>query len=136
MTRVLPGAVNGKMIGLAQTSTIAYVIDGGGSAISTGIAGFIPIDFDCEIQEVELLGDQSGSIQVDIWKDTYANFAPTDADSITASAVPAISAATKSQDSTLTGWTTTVSAGDILTFNVDSCATITRCTVKLKVKRT
>ncbi|GAI37997.1 unnamed protein product [marine sediment metagenome] len=79
--------------------------------------------------------DQTGSIVVDIWKDTYANFPPTDADSITASAPPTISTAQKSQDSTLAGWTTSIAAGDILAFNVDSCTTITRVTISLKVAK-
>ena len=43
--------------------------------------------------------------------------------------------AQKSQDSTLTGWTTAVAAGDILAFNVDSTATITRVTISLKVEK-
>jgi hypothetical protein len=82
-----------------------------------------------------LLADQSGSIVVDIWKDSYANFPPTDADSITASAVPTLSTADKSQDATLTGWTTSVSAGDTLRFNVDSATTVTRVSVLLKVTK-
>ena len=83
-----------------------------------------------------LLADASGSIAVDIWKDTYANFPPTDADSITASAVPTITSATKSEDSTLTGWTTSITAGDILRFNVDSITTCKRVTLVLDVTRT
>jgi len=119
-----------------RTATIAFVIDGGGSAIATGIHGDLSIDFACTIQGVRLLADQSGSIVVDIWKDTYANFPPTDADSITASAVPTISTATKDEDTTLTGWTTSISAGDILRFNVDSVTTIERVTVSLDVVKT
>lgn len=117
-------------------SAINFVIDGGGSAITTGEKGFVQIPFNCTIEEVTLLADQSGSIVVDIWKDTYANFPATDADSITASAVPTISSATKSQDSTLTGWTTSITAGDHLAFNVDSATTVERVTVVLQVKRT
>ena len=118
------------------TSSINFVIDGGGSAITTGVKGFIQVDFACTINSVTLLADQSGSIVVDIWKDTYANYPPADADSITASAVPTISAATKSTDATLTGWTTSIAAGDVLGFNVDSITTCTRVTVALKVTRT
>jgi len=83
-----------------------------------------------------LLADQTGSIVIDIWKDTYANFPPTDGDSITASAPPTITTALKSQDSTLTGWTTTIAANSILRINVDSCTTITRATLFLNVTRT
>ena len=112
---------------------IEFVIDGGGSAITTGVKGYLEIPFACTINRVTLLADQSGSIVVDVWKDTYANYPPVDADSITASAVPTISSATKDQDATLTGWTTAISAGDILGFNVDSITTCQRVTISLKV---
>lgn len=114
---------------------IPFVIDGGGSAITTGVKGFIEIPFAGTIVAVRQLADQSGSIVVDIWKDTYANYPPTVADTITASAKPTISSATKSQDTTLTGWTTAVAAGDILGFNVDSASTVTRVTVSLTIRR-
>lgn len=114
---------------------ITFVIDGGGSAITTGQKGHLEIPFACTIQQVTMEADQSGSIVVDIWKDIYANFPPTDADSITAAAPPTISAAQKSQDSTLTGWTTSIAAGDILAFNCDSCTSITRLTISLKVAK-
>lgn len=121
---------------LSGIMAIEFIIDGGGSALTTGIKGDLEIPFACTIQQVSMLADQSGSVVVDIWKDTYANFPPVDADSITASAPPTISSTTKSQDSTLTGWTTTVAAGDILRFNVDSITTIERVVVSLKVIKT
>lgn len=115
---------------------INFIIDGGGSAITTGVKGYIEIPFAMTIQGVTLLADQSGSIVVDIWKDSYANFPPLNADTITASAVPTISTAVKSQDLTLTGWTTAVVAGDILGFNVDSITSIQRVTIALRGKKT
>lgn len=114
---------------------IPFVIDGGGSAITTGIKGDLEVPFNCTINSVTLLADQTGSIVIDIWKDTYANYPPVDADSITASAVPTISANLKAQDNTLTGWTTSITAGQTLRFNVDSASTITRVTVSLKVTK-
>ena len=116
-------------------ASLTFIIDGGGSAITTGQKGHLEIPFAGTIKQVTMLADASGSIVVDIWKDTYANFPPTDADSITAAAPPTIAAAQKSQDATLTGWTTAIAAGDILAFNVDSCATITRVTISLKVEK-
>jgi hypothetical protein len=118
-----------------EISAIEFVIDGGGVAITTGVKGFIEIPFAGTIQAVTLLADQSGSIVVDIWKDVYANYPPTDADTITSATPPTITTATKAQDSTLTSWTTTVTVGDIIGFNVDSCTTITRLTVSIKVKK-
>ena len=121
-------------LGLDQYEFL-YVIDGGGATITTGIKGDLPIPFACTINKVTALADQSGSIVVDIWKDTYANFPPVDADSITASAPVTISTATKSQDSTLTGWTTSLASGDTLRFNVDSVTSHTRVTIAIQVTR-
>lgn len=125
---------------LVSTSTIPFIIDGGGVTITTGLKGYIQVDFDCEIQSATLLGDQSGSIVVDIWRTTYASFdpptTPADGNSITSSTPPTISTAKKSTDSTLTSWTTTISAGDILAFNVDSVTSMTRVTLALQVLRT
>lgn len=115
------------------TQTLTFVIDGGGSAISTGSKGFLEVPFDCTINRATLLADQSGSIVVDIKKSTYSGFPTTS--SICASAKPTLSSVQKSQDATLTGWTTTVTAGDVLEFNVDSATTVTRVTVSLRVTK-
>lgn len=120
----------------SMIASITFIIDGGGSAITTGIKGDLEIPFNCTINRVTLLADQSGSIVIDIWKDTYANYPPTVADTIVASAKPTITTATKAQDSTLTGWTTSVIAGDTLRFNVDSITTLTRVVLSLKVTKT
>jgi len=116
-------------------SVATFIIDGGGTAITTGIKGDLYVPFDCTITEWTLLADQSGSIVIDIWKDTYANYPPVVADTITASAKPTISAAAKGQSSTLTGWTTAIAAGSTLRFNVDSITTLTRATLALKITR-
>lgn len=117
------------------TATLFYVIDGGGSAITTGVKGDLRIPFGCTITAAEALADQSGSIVVDIWKDTLANYPPTDADSITASAPVTLSSAAKSENTTLTGWTKSIAAGDCLRFNVDSASTVQRVTIMLKVTK-
>ncbi len=116
-----------------RTGTISYVIDGGGSVITTGVKGDLSIPFNCTITAVTLLADQSGSIVVDIWKDVYGSYPPVVGDSITASAKPTISSTTKYTDSTLTGWTTTITAGDTLRFNIDSITTISRVTLSLTI---
>jgi hypothetical protein len=118
-----------------SAASIEFLIDGGGAVIAAGVKGYIEVPFACTISAVRLLADVSGSIVVDIWKDTYANYPPVNADSITASATPTISSAIKSQDTTLTGWTTAIAAGDILAFNVDSATSITKLTVSLTVTR-
>jgi len=126
---------NLRMTANQRTGCITYVIDGGGSAITTGIKGDFRVPAACTITGVTALADQTGSVAVDIWKDTLANFPPTDADTITAAAPVTISAATNSENTTLTGWTTALAAGDILRFNVDSVATIQRLTIELRVTK-
>lgn len=124
-----------------KKATIYYEISGGGSTITTGLKGYMQIDFDCTITANTVLLDQSGSIIINIWKCTYAQFDagsthPVAGDKITASAPPTVAATTKSTDSTLTGWTTSISAGDILAFNVDSITTATRAELMLTVTKT
>jgi hypothetical protein len=118
-----------------ESASVSFVLDGGGSAISTGIKGHIEVPFDCEIVAARLFADQTGSIVVDINRDTFANYPPTGADSITGAAPPTISSSDKSEDTTLTGWTTVLSQGDILQFEVDSAATITFATLSLTLNK-
>lgn len=119
------------------TAAVGYTINGNSAPIATGVAGVgLRVPFACTINSVTLQADVSGSIVMDIWKDSYANYPPTVADSICASAKPTITSATKSEDTTLTGWTTSIAAGDILYFNVDSCSTITNVVLTLKVTKT
>lgn len=115
---------------------ITFIIDGGGAEITDGQKGHLEIPFACTIDRVTMMADQEGSIIVDIWKDTYALFPPTDGDSITSATPPTIAVGVKSQDSTLAAWTTAIVAGDILAFNVDSCTDIQRVTISLKVTKT
>ena len=116
--------------------TLPFFIDGGGSVISTGRKLPVEAPMAGVIVAARAFLDQSGSISVDLWKDTYANYPPVDADSITASAPVAISSALKSEDVTLTGWTTSVAAGDIIFPNVDSVATATWAAIFLRVRKT
>ena len=123
-----------NMQDLAQ-SGFTVVIDGGGSTITTGIKLDIEVPFDCTLGQWTAVADQSGSVTIDIWKDTYANYPPVDGDSITSSSPIAITSTTKNQDSTLSGWTKAWAKGSILRFNVDSCTTITRVCLLFEVTR-
>jgi hypothetical protein len=104
-----------------------------GSPITAGIKQDYISPFACVISKVTLLADQTGSIVVDIWKAPFASYPPTVANTITGSALPTISASTKGQLTTLTGWTTAIAAGDCLRFNVNSVATVARVAVCLEV---
>ena len=110
------------------------VIQGASGVITTGVSGDVRVDFPCTIVGWTLLADQTGSIQIDIWKDLYGNYPPTVADSITAAAKPLISSGVKNQSTTLSGWTTAITAGDTLRFNVDSVTAFNRVTLALHLK--
>lgn len=115
---------------------LQLIIDGGGSAITTGIKGDLLVPYNCTVLGWDILADTSGSIVVDVWKDSYANFPPTVADTIAGSEKPTLSSATKNQDIALSSWTTALTRNDILRFNVDSASTVTRVTLSLRIKRT
>lgn len=112
---------------------IGVTIDNGDDAITIGIAGNIYIPWNCTITAYELLADQVGSITIDIWKDTSGNYPPTNADTITGGNEPALASDDYIRNTTLTGWTISLSAGDTIRFNVDSCTTIQRVTLMLEV---
>jgi hypothetical protein len=115
------------------TTVIGFAKDNNGAVLGTGIQGDILIPFACTITGVTLLADQTGSMVVDLLKAAYSSYPPTG--SICASALPTISAAAKSQDTTLTGWTTAVAANDVIRVSISSCSTIQRFTMALTVTR-
>lgn len=123
--------------GSGATRAVGITLDGGGSAIATGVHGFVQVPFAGTITKSTLLSTDASattcSIVIDVWKDTFANYPPTNTDSITASAPPTLSTDNEVEDATLTGWTTSVSAGNIIGFNVDS-GDCTKVTLMLTVE--
>jgi len=120
---------------VAGTFPIVAVFDGGGSAITGNPEIDVVVPAGGTITSATLLADASGDAVIDIWSDTYGAYPPTDADSITAAAPPTLSGAAKSQDSTLTGWDKTLTAGDVLRFHLDSSATVKRLQLTLLYTR-
>jgi hypothetical protein len=110
--------VAGDITDLSTSGQIQFVLP----AVA-GSQSRVRIPYSITITSAIIVSDISGSAVVDIWKDTYANYPPTVADTITASAKPTLTSAIKATDSTLTGWTKTFTAGDWLIANVDSAST-------------
>jgi hypothetical protein len=117
---------------------VTLVIDGGAATITTGVKGYISLPVAGVWKKWRLLSIDGtgpatvGNIVVDIWKDTYANYPPTVADTITAAAKPTLSGVNKNESTTLTGWTTAFNIGDVLGFNVDSVGTVTKVSLTLE----
>lgn len=117
-------------------------IDGGGSVLSTGTKGYISVPYSGTITgwtilEISATPTPSSSIVVDIWKDTYANYPPTVADAIFTTK-PTITTGIKGQNlaPTFVGAGATVTAGDIIGFNVDSVTNAVKVTVLLHITKT
>lgn len=120
----------------ARSGSIAYVIDGAGSVVSTGIKGHVSVPANCTVNGWVITADQSGSAVVDVLRSTYSGF-PTVA-SIAGTDKPTLSSAQKNQNAgPLSAWgSTALTAGDILQFSVSSCSTCTRLIVTLNVSIT
>ena len=122
-----------KLDAAADDVGLTYVIDGYGSAITTGLKGFIVAPFSGTISRVDLVADVSGSIVVDLWK-MYASI-PTVSDTITASDKPTLSSSQYVSNTSISGWTTAVSTGDVIGFNVDSASTVTKVSICIFLDR-
>lgn len=129
---------NGHVVGSQMgVGSFELTIDGGGAAITVGPKFDFEVPFNCTLTGWTLLADQTGSIVIDIWKDTFANFPPTVADTIISGAKPTLSSTNKAQDLAISDWTgEALAASDILRFNVDSATTIQRVTLSMRYVRT
>jgi len=121
--------------GHTHNGGIGFTIDNGASVITTGFKGYVIVPCDAIIRSWTIVADASGSIEIDVWKDTYANYPPTVADSIAGTEKISLSSQQKNQDLSLTSWNTALSSGDILAFNVDSVSTVKRVTVIINVTK-
>jgi hypothetical protein len=113
----------------AQTQQVVF--DGVGSELVAGYAGDLAIHMDCLITKWRVLADQPGDIVIDIWKSDFASFPPDVSDTITGSDQPSLSSDDHAESTALTGWTTAISNGDTLRFNIDSASTVTKVTLLL-----
>ena len=116
-----------------QFTSVTFVFSGAGSPILPGYAGDIQVPFTGTITEATLVADQAGSINIAISTASYSTF-PGGLTSIVAAAPPTLVSQQKSTSS-LTGWTTSITAGDIFRFTVSSATAVTSVTLTLRVKR-
>lgn len=104
-----------------NTTGFGVLFDGGGSAIPVGTKEFITVPFGCTIVAATVRLHATGSAVIDIWKLAFSTSAnPTVANTITASDKPTVSTSIAVRNTSLTSWTTAITAGDVIAFNVDS----------------
>lgn len=129
----LPVANGGTGITTGLIEKFGLVLDGGGGTIASGTYAVASMPTAGVITSWVLLADISGSITIDIKKSTYSGY--NTMTSITASALPALSSVIKNTDSTLTGWTKSFSAGDVMQFVVSGVTSVTKVTLTVLYTR-
>jgi len=120
---------NGKVSTVVHP--IGYIFDGGGSALTSGKAYTYFVPFACTITAWNMTVD-TGTATVDVWKVASGTAIPTITNTITASALPAIASGTALHSTTLTGWTTSVAANDIIAFNLNAVSSATKVSIVLQ----
>ncbi len=108
---------DGATTNVAMTSPheilLAFTFQNNGAVLNTGKqdSAYAQLCCNCEIVACYVFGGPTGSIEFDLLYDSYANYPPGDEDSIVAAAPPKIVSDVKSEDTTLTGWTTALVDG-------------------------
>lgn len=117
-----------------RIANVGAVFDGGGSAPTSGTKVYVVCPYAGAISGWDISADLAGNVVVDVWK--AAGAIPSVANTIAGTEKPTLTAAQLASDTSLTTWTTTVTAGDVFGFNLDSAATSTRITVQLRIAKT
>lgn len=118
-------------MGFGQASGVNAFFDGGGTTLSSSITPpIVRIPYACTVTGWTIHGD-SGDAVVDVQRATYGGAFS----SIAGSEKPTLVGASWNTDTSLSTWTTSLSAGDHLKFIVESTANLTYCAVDLLVNR-
>lgn len=129
-------------IGVTQACirSVTIVFNGSGTALAGGeISPAVRIPYSGAITRWTLTGTSggvaaTGSAVMDLWKATHSTSSvPVVANTITASDKPTISSATSATGNSLTGWTTTVTAGDQIVGKIDSTSTFKELVLVLEI---
>ena len=119
----IPSGLRARAVGMS--------FNGGGSAIALNSISYIAaVPFAGTISAWDLCVD-TGTATVDVFKIATGTGLPTA--SITASATPAIASNNCLHSATLTGWTTSIAAGDRLAFKVTAISAATNISIMLEV---
>jgi hypothetical protein len=114
--------------------SFGITLDGGDVGITTGSKGYASMPYNGSITGWSILGNASGSIQIDLKKSTYNDFPTTN--SITATNYITLTSQQKNSDQTLTGWSVTFSASDVYEFVVNSVNTVTKVNIVISTNKT
>lgn len=106
--------------------TFGITVDGGVAVLTTGTKGYRYIEQNCTITGWHLQANASGDVVFDVKRSGV---------SIAGTEKPTLTAQQTNSDLALTTWTTSLVAGDIIEFVIDSATTITRATLTILVTK-
>lgn len=127
-TKVLGGTCT--WVSLTKTFGTSFG-DSAGLALTSGSVVYFTIPYACTISAFNITVD-AGTVTFDVWKIATGTAIPTVANTITASALPALSTGTALHSTTLTAWTTAVTAGDIFGIQLKTVATAKYAQINLE----
>ncbi|KKM78567.1 hypothetical protein LCGC14_1358600, partial [marine sediment metagenome] len=112
---------------------IAWVLNvpvgDGSSNIGTGVVDYYELPFNGIMTFFRFVSEDAGvTIQMDVWKDTYANWPPVVGNTIFSGNKPVLSTSQKDEDTTLA---VVITKGDYLGVNVDSNTDAQRVTLSM-----
>jgi hypothetical protein len=124
------GRVTSASSGSGETGSMGVTVDGAGSPPTMGVKGFIIVPFNATITGWGITADVSGSASFDIrWASSVSGIGSTS--SIVGSSPPTMVATQGVISSTLTGWSTTLTTGNLLEFYLSSVSIATRVTLQI-----
>lgn len=129
-------ALSSKYSAISHTHVTTFcvnvVFNGAGVTVAvTGSEGAFRLPTACTLVKASVVADASGSMSVALKKTTYSGYAGSLSD-ITGGSDLDLSSAIKMEDSTLSGWTTSYSAGDVVTYAITGTpSTVTWATMTL-----
>ena len=112
------------------------VVDNTPNVYTTGLKTSVIMPYDGSIVSWTIIGDQSGTTVVDLWKTNYAGYPSDVSTSVTGGNYIKLTNQTKNTDSALTGWTKNFSNGDIYQFNVNSVTSLNKILINIITNRT
>lgn len=116
-----------------QTAGAAFGDAVNTASVAAGTTCYVRVPYAGAIAEWHIVASGSCSATIDIWK--AAGALPTVANTITASAKPALSSQATASSSTLTGWTTSVAVGDVLAFHLEALTgSVNSIAISLKIQ--
>jgi hypothetical protein len=121
--------------GAIKQGSIIFTSSNGANVVLTGAKAYNFIPYKGTLTSWEITADVAGSIELDVWKGTFADYPLSAVNSICAGNYPALIGVIKGQGD-MTGWSSAaVEAGNYLQMNVRSVSNIRKLTLTLKVTK-